>query len=452
MRKSLDFLNDRIVPLIYKVFIPSLLATSVTLVTQLASTFFMGHDDVISLYVVGLFLPFSFFITAIIEGFSISAGATVAVEKGKNNLEYIPKVILNYAVYGVIIALIIAVIITLFIPLLVDFFNVHPTAKDTFVNYTMLMLFINILIVLNAIFYAGLRGYGLVKLASFISVFISLSDILLVFIFVKFLRMGVYSIVLANFILMTVSIILGLYFLIKKDILRIKIKKINLQFLKLDPTVKQKLLSIGIPVMLSYILIFFSTFFFNKIVMPFGEEVVAGFGAAYRVQTMAIAIGIAFGGAIGLIMNQNIGGTKLDRSYDTFKKGLIHIFGIYIIIGVFVFFASQTIASFLIADAETAQHASNYLKIVGLSYTFMGPMLTTLIVMEQLGKGVHAFLLNFFYFAIIVVLGWLLTNKYQQVEIFYWTISIMNIFSIVGIGYGLFTIKRMLRVQKMELS
>ena len=30
--------------------------------------------------------------------------------------------------------------------------------------------------------------------------------------------------------------------------------------------------------------------------------------------------------------------------------------------------------------------------------------------------------------------------------------SIMNIFSIVGIGYGLFTIKRMLRVQKMELS
>lgn len=186
--------------------------------------------------------------------------------------------------------------------------------------------------------------------------------------------------------------------------------------------------------------------------MPFGEEVVAGFGAAYRVQTMAIAIGIAFGGAIGLIMNQNIGGTKLDRSYDTFKKGLIHIFGIYIMIGVFVFFASQTIANFLIADAETAQHASNYLKIVGLSYTFMGPMLTTLIVMEQLGKGVHAFLLNFFYFAIIVVLGWILTNKYQQVEIFYWTISIMNIFSIVGIGYGLFTIKRMLRVQKMELS
>lgn len=452
MGRSIDFLNDRIIPLIFKTYIPILLASSVSIVTQVANTFMMGQDDKMSLYIIGLFLPFSFFATALIEGFQISTASTVAVEKGRNNIDGIPKIISNYVIYGTIIALIIAIIITILTPLFVNFFNVNTEAISTFTVYTYCMVFINILVVLDSILVAALRGYGLVKISSAISLFISLANILLIYIFVNYFQMGVFSIVLANLLVTCVSLLLCLYYLLKNKILVFKVNRINFHFFKLEQLVKQKLISIGVPVMISYILIFFSTFFFNRIIAPFGGEVVAGFGAAYRVQTMVLLLGISFGSAIGLIMNQNIGALKFDRSYEIYKKGLLWIFGIYSLIGMFVFLMNHQIATFLIADIDTAHHAAKYLKIIGLTYTIMGPMLSTLLVLEQIGKGLQAFLLNFLYFTFIVVIGWILTVKYQQVELFYWTISIMNLFGVLGIVYGLFTIKKKMNIERSKFQ
>ncbi|WAA08954.1 MULTISPECIES: MATE family efflux transporter [Fervidibacillus] len=445
MGQSIDFLNDRIGPLIYKTFIPGLLATSVSIITQVANTFFMGHDEPVSLYVIGLFMPLSFFTTAIMEGFSASTSAAVAVEKGGGNEENIRKVIGNFAFNGTIVSLAVAIIVSLSIPLFVNYFYVHPSAQDTFVTFTRLMVFTNILVVLDGIIWAGIRGYGLVNLSAAVNIILAFGVIGFVFLFVQFFHMGVYSLILANIIVIGPALIVGLFVMAKYNIMAIKIRKINFSsLLKMHPIVKQRLMNTGIPVMLSYIIIFFATFFYNKIISPFGEDVVAGFGAAYRVQTIVLAFAFSFGGAVALIMNQNIGGSKFDRSYKTFKKGLMHIFGIYIVIGSFIFLANHKIATFLIEDTDTAQHTTTFLKIVGLSFIIMGPMMMTLLVLEQIGKGVLAFLLNVLYFTVIVLVGWIVTRKYDQVELFYWTICFMNVFAIVGIGYGFMIIKKLM--------
>ncbi|AUS84887.1 hypothetical protein LBYS11_00255 [Lysinibacillus sp. YS11] len=218
--------------------------------------------------------------------------------------------------------------------------------------------------------------------------------------------------------------------------------------MKLEKIVKIKILNIGIPVAISYFLIFISTFFFNKILMPFGNEVIAGFGAAYRLQTIVLLVSISFGNTLGLIMNQNMGGNNAERAFQVYKKGLINIVGIYIIIGMVIFLGRDLIASFLIADGEVSAHTENYLQIVALSYSIMGPMMSSLLVLEQIGKGLRAFFLNFLYFFLIVVVGWLLTTIYQVESLFYWTISLVNTFAIIGIFYSYVVIKNNFKMKK----
>lgn len=448
LQKKIDYLNDRIVPLIYKTFIPMVLASSVSIVTQLANTFFMGHEHKDALYIVGLYIPFSFFMTALIEGFQISNASTVAFEKGKDNLNNISKIINNLLLYGIISSLIIAIFISLVIPQLINFFNVHDGAINTFLKYTRLMVFMTVFSVINAILLSSIRGYGLVKISSGISVLASLSNIILVYIFINFFNLGVYSIVLANFIVISISIFLSAYFLLKYKIFNFTSYFFSLKNMKLEKIVKIKILNIGIPVAISYFLIFISTFFFNRILMPFGNEVIAGFGAAYRLQTIVLLVSISFGNTLGLIMNQNMGGNNAERAFQVYKKGLINIVGIYIIIGMVIFLGRDLIASFLIADGEVSAHTENYLQIVALSYSIMGPMMSSLLVLEQIGKGLRAFFLNFLYFFLIVVVGWLLTTIYQVESLFYWTISLMNTFAIIGIFYSYVVIKNNFKMKK----
>jgi len=448
LQKKIDYLNDRIVPLIYKTFIPMVLASSVSIVTQLANTFFMGHEHKDALYIVGLYIPFSFFMTALIEGFQISNASTVAFEKGKDNLNNISKIINNLLLYGIISSLIIAIFISLVIPQLINFFNVHDGAINTFLKYTRLMVFMTVFSVINAILLSSIRGYGLVKISSGISVLASLSNIILVYIFINFFNLGVYSIVLANFIVISISIFLSAYFLLKYKIFNFTSYFFSLKNMKLEKIVKIKILNIGIPVEISYFLIFISTFFFNKILMPFGNEVIAGFGAAYRLQTIVLLVSISFGNTLGLIMNQNMGGNNAERAFQVYKKGLINIVGIYIIIGMVIFLGRDLIASFLIADGEVSAHTENYLQIVALSYSIMGPMMSSLLVLEQIGKGLRAFFLNFLYFFLIVVVGWLLTTIYQVESLFYWTISLVNTFAIIGIFYSYVVIKNNFKMKK----
>lgn len=445
MFKKLDYLNDGISPLIYKVFLPMLLASTVTVTTQIANTFFMGHEDKVALYIVGLFLPISFLMTAYIEGFQISNQVAIAIEKGRKNEKKISVLIKNFLLYGVIVSTVIAIVLSIIAPWIAAFFKVNDLIVNEFISFARYMVFANIIVVLNALAMSSLRGFGLVKISSLISVFTALSNILLVFLFVTYAQTGVMSIVWANLIVSFISLSLSMYYLIRNKILKLDIKGFEFETLGL-----QKLKSIGIPVALSYVLIFVSTFFFNKIVSPFGEEAIAGFGVAYRVQTMVLIVAISLGSAIGIIINQNIGGERLERAYDAYKKGIQTAFYLYLGIGIAVYFSRNFISSILVESNEVAEFTTEYLGIVALSYIIMGPMLTTLLLLEQLGKGLQAVVLNLAYFILIIAISWYLTRSYQRIEFFYVTISVLNVIGILGIFYGLVVIRKKLGVSNLS--
>lgn len=385
----------------------------------MANVFFMGHTGQSVLYVLSLYIPVSFLLIALVEAIQLSTQVTVSRQRESGSKE-LSSLFAHYAGGGLILSIFIGLIVFLCLPILQYFYKIPDDITPLFSSYVIGMMIAAVPTVLGAIANASLRGLGRAKHASFIAVCTALVNISLVYILVNMIGLSLNGIVYANIISSLLSLSAAITILIKGGDLRFPNRSINMSKLIL-------LRYVGIPVFASYCLIFISTFFYNRIVSPFGESVIAGFGVGYRIQTMAILPGIVIGSAIGILINQNMASKKSMRAYEGFKKGMLQSYGTYLFIAASIWLFKDPIVSFLIADKYSQVEAIRYLSIVAPSYLLMGPMMTALLTMEQTGQGYRALVLNAIYFCLIVAGGFGITSKFNSPEAFYWCIFAANI-------------------------
>lgn len=426
---GLDFINGNINKLIFKISIPLILASSVTIITQMSNIFFLGHDEQ-ALYVLSLYIPISFFLTSLIEALQTSNQVVISYQKGSGNNK-IHTYISNGFLIGLLVSIGMGLLIFTTAPLIADYYHVKDEDRILFLDYVKWMMVTNIIVILNVIVNSSLRGLGKVNIASILNILFSLSNIALIFFFVYFLKWGLYSIIFSNLISSVVFLLLGFIILIRLSV--IPFKKLNF---RMESFYLRKLKTVGIPIFLSYLFIFISTLFFNKIVSQFGPQAVAGYGVAYRIQTMVILPAISLGSALGIILNHNLGAGKNEQIYFIFVRGLLNTLGIYTVISTLVYLFRQQITSSMIEDTLIQKYTSGYLEIVSLSYVLFGVILTTIIALEQINKGVVSLTIHVLYFFISITVSWILTVLFREISYFYWTISITNVIGgIVGIVF-----------------
>lgn len=175
----------------------------------------------------------------------------------------------------------------------------------------------------------------------------------------------------------------------------------------------------------------------------------AGYGVAYRIQTMVILPAISLGAALGILLNHNLGAGRNEQIYSIFVKGILNTLGIYTVISALVYLFRQQIASSMIEDTLIQKYTSGYLEIVGLSYVLFGVILTTIIALEQINKGVLSLIIHLLYFFISITVSWILTVLFREISYFYWTISITNV---VGGIIGIMFILSLMRKEYRKLG
>jgi hypothetical protein len=74
-----------------------------------------------------------------------------------------------------------------------------------------------------------------------------------------------------------------------------------------------------------------------------------------------------------------------------------------------------------------AEQVQRYLGIVLPTIALMGLVLVAVTVLEQLGAGLAAVLLNLGYFGAVLVIGGLLARQHHDFSQVYWTIAITNL-------------------------
>ncbi|SDQ11159.1 MATE family efflux transporter [Virgibacillus salinus] len=132
------------------------------------------------------------------------------------------------------------------------------------------------------------------------------------------------------------------------------------------------ILNLGIPSGLQMAVISAGVAAIMSVVTIYGEDVVAGFGAAQRLDSILMLPAHALGTAVSSMAGQNIGVQNWSRVKSIARFGVLYNFSVMLIVGILVvFFAEYGILLFL-QDEAAISFGTRYLQIIALCYPFLG--------------------------------------------------------------------------------
>ena len=137
------------------------------------------------------------------------------------------------------------------------------------------------------------------------------------------------------------------------------------------------------------------------VVARFGEDVLAGFGAAERIGSLIMIAPMALGSAVTSMAGQNIGADKWKRVADVAKNGVGLILGVSVAISTFVFFVSGILIHLFVDDEATVSFGADYLKAVAFFYPFLGINFVLNGVVRASGAMFQVLALNFISFWVL---------------------------------------------------
>lgn len=132
------------------------------------------------------------------------------------------------------------------------------------------------------------------------------------------------------------------------------------------------ILNLGIPSGLQMSVISAGSAAIMSVVASFGGNVVGGFGAAQRLDSLIMLPASALGSAVNSMAGQNIGVHYWERVKSITRIGLLYNFSIMIAIGIFIFLFVEYGVRLFIQEPEAVLFATNYLKIMAFCFPFLG--------------------------------------------------------------------------------
>ena len=156
----------------------------------------------------------------------------------------------------------------------------------------------------------------------------------------------------------------------------------------------RKILELGIPSGAQMIVIYAGMTVILAIVNTFGESVVAGFGAAQRLDTLILLPAIALGIAVNAMAAQNIGNGNWQRVARITRVGIGFNLGVMLAITGILFVFAEPLVRLFIQEPHSVAFGSSYLKIIALFYPFIGLNFILNGVVRGSGAMLQVLLLN----------------------------------------------------------
>lgn len=231
---------------------------------------------------------------------------------------------------------------------------------------------------------AILRSLGDSRTPLYALILSSLLNAGLDLLFVVVLRSGVTGAACATVIAQIVS---GIYCIIHIIRYREQLNLSGISF-KTTPLAIQRIFRTGVPAALESCLIALGTMSVQRLVNSFGSITMAGYTAAIKIDSIAIAPICSIGSALSVFAGQNMGAGNISRIKKGMYQTLVSLIGVCVVLAVLiVLFRRQMLGLFL--DSDNASFAidigSRYLTIVCVAYIVAAIMRTYLNVLRGAG-------------------------------------------------------------------
>lgn len=180
------------------------------------------------------------------------------------------------------------------------------------------------------------------------------------------LDMGIGGAALATILSQGIAFLYGLAFVLRKKLAPFSI-----------PSIPSKgevalILKLGIPAGLQMMAISAGVMAIMSVVNSFGSDVVAGFGAAQRIDSLIMLPASALGTAVNSMAGQNIGANQWERVRKIGRYGVIYNLVIMLVMATLVVFLARFGIRMFIGEEEAVRFGTDYLKIIAFMYPFLG--------------------------------------------------------------------------------
>ena len=223
---------------------------------------------------------------------------------------------------------------------------------------------------------AILRGLGdsktPLKFLAFATVLNIILDPMFIFGVGPFPRLGVAGVAWATVIAQGVSAVLSLHYLYRRS----GIVSYQPGTFRFDWELTRLTFRIGIPAGVQQIMVSMAHLIVSSTVNLFGATVVAGFGAAGRLDQFAFMPAHSVSFSVSALVGQNLGAGKVQRVRETVRWGMLLAGGITVIVSIVALVRPDILMSLFTDDAAVLEQGGLYLRYMAFGYVPMSLMFT----------------------------------------------------------------------------
>ncbi|TMW70758.1 MATE family efflux transporter [Alteribacter natronophilus] len=249
-------------------------------------------------------------------------------------------------------------------------------------------------------------------------------------VFIHFLGLGIAGAAYSTILSQGTAFFYGLLFSIWKAGVPFSRPRFpEMKFLKM-------IFKLGLPSGMSMMVISGGVLAIMTVVTRFGEDVVAGFGAAQRLDMLIMLPAFTLGAAVNSMAGQNIGARLWERVSDITKSGMVLIVIVSTSIGALVFLNAEFLVSLFVDDPDTIAFGSYYVKTIAFFYPFLGINFVLNGIVRAAGAMFQVFVLNTISFWILrYPLTFYFASQYGENGIPIGMAASFVISSLIAVGY-----------------
>lgn len=393
---------------------------------NLADTFFVGQIDENSLAAMTYTFPVVMFYGSLALGLGVGASSLVARAIGEGNQGRVKDLTTHSLLLSVII-------VTLFVG--IGLLTVDPLFKLLGAKSQSLILirqymdiwylgmpFLVVPMVGNSL----IRATGDTRFPALIMMIAALVNLvldpILIFGFWKIPALGLEGAAIATVASRMVTFFASLYFLyFKENMISLKVP----QFKELIRNWLE-ILKIGIPAATNNIIIPISSGFITRFLSREGDEVIAGFGVATRLESFSVIPLLAFSSVIGPFVGQNFGAGKYERVLKGIQFTYLFSFAWIVVVAVSFIFLGEPIGYLFNDNSKVVEVTADYLNIVTWSLCFYGVLINGSASFNALGKPIPATSLTIIRMIIVYIPLALILQYYFDHHGVFWAAGIAN--------------------------
>lgn len=377
---------------IYKLAMPTILGMLVSIIYNMADTFFVAQtNDQNQVAAVTLCLPIFMFLMSLGNIFAVGGGAYISRLLGEKDYQKI-KNVSSFCFYSCIaLGIICLITFTIFLNPILKFIGTSENTINFAKPYLIIVALGSGFICLQTALGGIIRAEGSSKEAMIGMMIGTILNIVLDPIMILNMKMGITGAALATIIGNIASCIYYLYYFLRKK----TCLSINIKNFVIEKTIIKNILVIGIPVSLNTILISLASIILNNFAVYYGDSVVSALGIASRVNTIAIMLLLGLSQGSQPFIAYNYASKNYKRMTDAIKFGMI----CSVIIGTTIFtitaiFSEQIVKVFLSEPIEVVTYGKYFIKANMCVCTILGIQFMLMSTFQAIGKGGAALIVS----------------------------------------------------------